>query len=242
VGIYIFITNITRVPAMFEMIFKDAFSFDSFFGGLTGSVILLGVKRGLLSTEAGMGSAPNSAAAAVTSHPMKQGIMQIMSVGIDSMLICSTSAFIILLSKWDLMPNMPGIPLMQLAVSSQVGTWGAYFIGFSVICFSFSAIIGNFGISEPNILYIKNSKKVVKILRIVCLSAVLCGCVVKADLVWNLADIAMAGLAVLNLIVIFILRDKFMVCFKDYLKQRAEGKDPAFKAEDCGIYDATEWK
>lgn len=242
VGIYIFITNITRVPVMFEMIFKDAFSLDSFCGGLAGSAILLGVKRGLLSNEAGMGSAPNSAATAVTSHPMKQGIMQIMSVGIDGILICSTSAFIILLSKWNLMPNMPGIPLMQLAVSSQVGTWGAYFIGFSVICFSFSAIIGNFGISEPNILYIKNNKKVVKVIRIVCLAAVLCGCVVKADIVWNLADIAMAGLAVLNLIVIFVLRDKFMICFKDYLKQRSEGKDPVFKAEDCGMNDTTEWK
>lgn len=242
VGFYILVTNVPQIPAMFGLIFKDAFNFHSFYGGFTGSVVLLGIKRGLLSNEAGMGSAPNSAATATTSHPMKQGIMQIISVTIDTLIICSSSAFTILLSRCDLVPGTAGIPLMQSAVSSQVGGWGSYFIGISVICFAFSAIIGNFGISEPNIMYIKNSKKLATVLRAICLVAVLCGCVVKAALVWHLADIAMAGLAILNLVVIFLLRDRFFVCFKDYIKQRKEGKDPVFKAEECGIYDTTEWK
>lgn len=242
VGLYIFVTNIHHVPAVMEMIFKDALDFKSIYGGWLGSLVLLGIKRGLLSNEAGMGSAPNSAATAVTSHPVKQGLMQILSVTIDTLIICSTSAFMIFLSKWELSPDMAGIPLMQRAVSSQVGHWGAYFIGFSVVCFSFSAVIGNFGISEPNILFIKNNKKVVNTVRIICLLGVLFGAVVDAGVVWNLADIAVAMLATLNLVVIFSLRGKFMACFKDYLKQRKEGKDPVFKAEECGIYDTTEWK
>ena len=242
VGLYIFVTNIHHVPAVMEMIFKDALDFKSIYGGWLGSLVLLGIKRGLLSNEAGMGSAPNSAATAVTSHPVKQGLIQILSVTIDTLIICSTSAFMIFLSKWELSPDMAGIPLMQRAVSSQVGNWGAYFIGFSVVCFSFSAVIGNFGISEPNILFIKNNKKVVNTVRIICLLGVLFGAVVDAGVVWNLADIAVAMLATLNLVVIFSLRGKFMACFKDYLKQRKEGKDPVFKAEECGIYDTTEWK
>lgn len=242
VGLYIIITNITRMPGVFGAILGDAFNLGSFAGGFTGGVVLLGIKRGLLSNEAGMGSAPNSAATADTSHPAKQGIMQIVSVSIDTLMICSASAFIILLSNVPLMPSMAGIPLMQAAVSSQVGSWGSYFVGFSVVCFSFSAIIGNFGISEPNLLYVKNNKKFVNITRAVCLLAVFGGCIVKPQLVWSFAEITMALLAILNLVVIFILRDRFMICFKDFLKQRKEGKNPVFKAEECGIYDATEWK
>lgn len=242
VGLYILVTNITRLPGVFGAIFNDAFDFSSLYGGFAGSVVLMGIKKGLLSNEAGMGSAPNSAATAVTSHPAKQGIMQIISVSIDTLMICSASAFMILLSNVPLVPSMSGIPLMQTAVSSHVGAWGAYFIGFSVVCFSFSAIIGNFGISEPNLLFVKNNQKFVNIARVVCLLAVFCGCIVDAALVWNLAELTMAMLAILNLIVIFILRDRFMICFKDFLKQRKEGKNPVFKAEECGIYDTTEWK
>ena len=189
-----------------------------------------------------MGSAPNSAATAATSHPAKQGIMQILSVAIDTLLICSASAFIILLSNVPLMPIMSGISLMQTAVSSQVGAWGSYFVGFSVVCFSFSAIIGNFGISEPNLLFVNNNQKFVNIIKTIGLLAVFGGCIMEARLVWSIADITMAIIAILNLIVIFILRDRFMACFKDFLKQRKEGKDPVFKAEECGIYDTTEWK
>ena len=242
VGFYILVTNITRVPGVFGAILKDAFDFRSFCGGFSGSVVLLGIKRGLLSNEAGMGSAPNSAATAATSHPAKQGIMQILSVAIDTLLICSASAFIILLSNVPLMPIMSGISLMQTAVSSQVGAWGSYFVGFSVVCFSFSAIIGNFGISEPNLLFVNNNQKFVNIIKTIGLLAVFGGCIMEARLVWSFADITMAIIAILNLIVIFILRDRFMACFKDFLKQRKEGKDPVFKAEECGIYDTTEWK
>lgn len=242
VGIYIFFTNINRIPEVFSLIFRDAFDFKAITGGFSGSVVLLGIKRGLLSNEAGMGSAPNSAATADTSHPVKQGIMQVLSVGIDTFFICSTSAFIILLSKVKLNSEMQGIPLMQKAVSSQVGAWGEYFIAISVVCFAFSAIIGNFGISEPNILFIKEDEKFVKCLRTICLFAVAGGCVLSPKLVWNLADIAMALLAIVNLVAITMLTDKFMICFKDYLKKRKSGKDIVFNATECGIDDTTLWK
>lgn len=240
-GLFIFATNINRFPEILSLIFRDALDFKSVMGGFFGGVILLGIKRGLLSNEAGMGSAPNSAATADTTHPMKQGLMQVLSVTIDTMLICTTSAFIILFSKCDLDPNSAGITLMQQAVSSQVGSWGTYFIAFSVLCFSFSAIIGNFGIAEPNILFIKPSEKLVKILRGICLLAVFGGCVMNAKMVWSLADIAMAFLTIVNLVSIFLLRDKFMLCFKDYIKQRKEGKDPVFKAKECGLNDTELW-
>lgn len=242
VGIYIFFTNINRIPEVFSLIFRDAFDFKAITGGFSGSVVLLGIKRGLLSNEAGMGSAPNSAATADTSHPVKQGIMQVLSVGIDTFFICSTSAFIILLSKVKLNSEMQGIPLMQKAVSSQVGAWGEYFIAVSVVCFAFSAIIGNFGISEPNILFIKEDEKFVKCLRTICLFAVAGGCVLSPKLVWNLADIAMALLAIVNLVAITMLTDKFMICFKDYLKKRKSGKDIVFNATECDIDDTTLWK
>lgn len=242
VGLYIVITNISSIPQMFVMIMKDAFDFKAITGGFAGSVILLGIKRGLLSNEAGMGSAPNSAATADTSHPAKQGVMQILSVGIDTVLICSTSAFIILLSKTPLDPSMNGIPLMQAAISSQVGVWGNYFVAASIILFAFSAVIGNFGISEPNILFIKNNRKFVNVLKVICIFGVCGGCVMSPTLVWNLADIAMALLATVNLVSITMLSKKFMLCFKDYLKQRKEGLEPVFNATENEITDTELWK
>ena len=242
VGLYIVITNISSIPQMFVTIMKDAFDFKAITGGFAGSVILLGIKRGLLSNEAGMGSAPNSAATADTSHPAKQGVMQILSVGIDTVLICSTSAFIILLSKTPLDPSMNGIPLMQAAISSQVGVWGNYFVAASIILFAFSAVIGNFGISEPNILFIKNNRKFVNVLKVICIFGVCGGCVMSPTLVWNLADIAMALLATVNLVSITMLSKKFMLCFKDYLKQRKEGLEPVFNATENEITDTELWK
>ncbi len=242
VGLYIIITNITEIPHMFELIFKNAFDFHSMTGGFAGSVIVWGIKRGLLSNEAGMGSAPNSAATADTSHPAKQGVMQILSVGIDTILICSTSAFMILLSKAPMKPEMNGIPLMQTAISSQVGDWGKYFITVSIICFAFSATIGNFGISEPNVLFIKNSRKVVNILKTICVLGVFSGCIVRPKSVWDLADIATALIALVNLISITLLSKKFSLCFNDYLKQIKSKKELTFNAPENGINDTALWK
>ncbi len=241
-GIFTTLMNIQKVPHMFSLIFQDAFNFKAISGGFAGSVLVMGIKRGLLSNEAGMGSAPNSAATADTSHPIKQGIAQILSVTIDTFLICTTSAFIILLSGVDLSGKIQdGVPLMQHAISLQVGNWGKYFVLFSLAIFAFSAILGNFGVSEPNILFIKNSPKLAKTIRIISIIPIIFGCVVGYKIVWNLAEIAMALIAIVNIISILLLSKKFMICLKDYLKQKKSGKDPVFKGKDCGFENLDYW-
>ena len=142
-GIYIIITNITQVPAALRIIISGAFNLKSIFGGVTGSVLIIGIKRGLLSNEAGMGSSPNAAATADVSHPVKQGIAQILAVCIDTILICSISAFILLLSRADLHSGEIGMPLMQEAISLQLGDWGVHFITISIATFAFSSEFEN---------------------------------------------------------------------------------------------------
>lgn len=242
VGVYIIITNFSKLPDVINCIMSSAFNFKSIFGGLSGSVLLIGIKRGLLSNEAGMGSAPNAAASADTSHPAKQGIAQIFSVFIDTILICSTSAFILLLSGVDLKGDLSGMPLMQKALGTHLGVWGVHFITLSISAFAFSAIIGNFGISEPNILFISENKKLMTILRLMSIFAIIFGCVATASVVWNLSDISMGLIAIVNIITILKLSKKYKICLNDYINQKKQGKDPVFKAEDCGINDTTLWK
>ncbi len=241
-GLYVIITNFGKLPQVFSEILRSAFDFQAIFGGLAGSAMLNGIKRGLLSNEAGMGSAPNAAASADTSHPVKQGIAQILSVFLDTILICSTSAFIVLLSGIDLHTKTIGIPLMQQAIRNQVGEWGIHFLTFSVATFAFSAIIGNFGISESNILFIKDSPKLLKTIRILSILPIIFGCVASASVIWNLADISMAAIASVNIIAIILLSNRYMICLKDYLNQRKHKKDPVFNAPSCGINDTDLWK
>ncbi len=241
-GLYIILTNFSKIPDAFSAILSSAFNFKSIFGGMSGSVLLIGIKRGLLSNEAGMGSAPNAAASADTSHPAKQGIAQILSVFIDTILICSTSAFILLLSGVDLNSSLSGMPLMQKALESQLGIWGVHFITLSVTAFAFSAIIGNFGLSEPNITFIKDSPKLSNAFRLLGIFSIIFGCVATASVAWNLADISMAFIAIVNIITILKLSKRYKACLDDYIKQRKENKEPVFKAEDCGITDTTLWK
>ncbi len=242
VGFYIIFTNFSRIPQVFSLIVSSAFNFQSFTGGLSGSVILIGIKRGLLSNEAGMGSAPNAAASADTSHPAKQGIAQILSVFIDTILICSTSAFIILLSNVNIKGDLTGMPLMQEALKSQLGSWGVHFITLSITLFAFSAIIGNFGYCEPNFLFIKDSPKLIKTIRILSIFPIIFGCVATASVVWNLSDISMALIAIVNIISIILLSNRYITCLKDYLKQKKDHKDPTFNAPACGITDTELWK
>ena len=242
VGLYIVLTNITKLPEVISLIVSSAFDTKSIFGGLGGNVVLIGIKRGLLSNEAGMGSAPNAAACADTSHPAKQGIAQILAVFIDTILICSTSAFILLLSDVNLNTSVLGMPLMQEALYNKLGIWGVHFITLSVSAFAFSAILGNYGICESNILFIKDSPKLLKTIRMFSVFPIIFGCVASASIVWNLSDISMAFIAIINIITILILSKRYKVCLNDYIKQKKEHKDPVFKALDCNINDTQLWK
>ncbi len=240
-GIFITIMNIQKVPQMFGMIFNNAFDFKSIFGGFAGSVMLIGIKRGLFSNEAGMGSAPNAAATADVSHPVKQGLVQIISVFIDTILICSTSAFIVLLSGVDLNCGLNGIPFVQAAVKNQIGPLGIHFITFSVFTFAFTSIIGNYCYIESNVLFIKNSKKLLNFVRATCLLAVFLGSQASFGTVWDLADILMGLLAILNIIAILLLGNTCFKVLNDYINQRKLGKDPVFKPKELGIENTEAW-
>ena len=243
VGLYVTLTNLSAVPAMFRTILEGAFDFQSIIGGFAGSTVLIGIKRGLFSNEAGMGSAPNASASATVSHPAKQGLVQILSVFIDTLLICSTTAFILLLSGVEGVPGkMDGIPYVQAALQSSVGEWGIHFITFSIFAFAFTSLIGNYYYAEANFLFIKNSPVLLNVFRVTCLVAIFLGSQARFDTVWNLADVLMGLMALVNIFSILMLGEIAFRVLDDYRAQKKAGKDPVFKAADLQIYDTDAWK
>lgn len=241
VGLFIIIKNINILPDMFKTIFSNAFDFKAIFGGFAGSAMLIGIKRGLFSNEAGMGSAPNAAATATVSHPVKQGMVQVVSVFIDTILICSTTAFIDLLSGVDLKCGLNGIPFVQEAIKNQIGPIGIHFVTFSIFTFAFTSIIGNYCYAESNILFIKDNKIFLNAFRATCLVAVFLGAISNFDTVWNIADILMGLMAIVNIFAIFMLTGTMKKCLDDYLTQKKAGKDPVFHAKEVGITNAEVW-
>lgn len=242
IGLYTVITNITELPKVFSMIFSQAFDFRAFAGGMAGSAVVIGIKRGLFSNEAGMGSAPNASASASVSHPAKQGMVQVLSVFIDTLLICSATAMMLLLSGVQGESGvLDGIPFVQKAISANVGNWGIHFITLSIFAFAFSSLIGNYYYAESNILFIKNNKKLLFIFRITCLLAVFFGAQADFSMMWNIADITMGCMATVNILVILVLGNTAMKVLKDYEKQKKEGKNPVFKAKDVGIENTECW-
>lgn len=241
-GLYTIITNIPELPKVFSMIFSQAFDFQAFAGGMAGSAVVIGIKRGLFSNEAGMGSAPNASASASVSHPAKQGMVQVLSVFIDTLLICSATAMMLLLSGVQGETGvLDGIPFVQKAISENVGSWGIHFITLSIFAFAFSSLIGNYYYAESNILFIKNNKKLLFIFRITCLLAVFFGAQADFSMMWNIADITMGCMATVNILVILVLGNAAIKVLKDYEKQKKEGKDPVFKAKDVGIDNTECW-
>lgn len=241
VGIFITLKNITILPDMFKSIFQNAFDFKAIFGGFAGSAMLIGIKRGLFSNEAGMGSAPNAAATANVSHPVKQGMVQVLSVFIDTILICSTTAFIVLLSGVDLNSGLNGIPFVQASICNQIGSIGIHFITFSIFTFAFTSIIGNYCYAESNILFIKDNKIFLNIFRVTCLVAVFAGALSSFDTVWNIADILMGLMAIVNIFAIYMLTGTMKKCLDDYLAQKKAGKNPVFNAKRAGINNTELW-
>lgn len=242
IGLYTIIVNISELPYIFSMILSQAFDFQAFAGGMAGSAVVIGIKRGLFSNEAGMGSAPNASASASVSHPAKQGMVQVLSVFIDTLLICSATAMMLLLSGVEGKTGvLDGIPFVQKAVSANVGNWGIHFITLSIFAFAFSSLIGNYYYAESNILFIKNNKKLLFVFRITCILAVFFGAQADFSMMWNIADITMGCMATVNIVVILILGNKAIRVLKDYEKQKKEGKDPVFSAKDVGIDNADCW-
>lgn len=233
-GLGITVTNLNLLPEAFAYIFQSAFDFESIFGGFAGSVIVLGIKRGLFSNEAGMGSAPNAAATASVSHPCKQGLVQTLSVYLDTMLVCTCSAFIVLIffvKSGGTFGDLNGMPLVQMAINSAVGEVGIHLVTFAIFCFAFSSLIGNYFYAEGNIRFITKSNKVLFVFRLTCLAAIMIGCLNNFTLAWNFADITMAFMAMVNLIAIFLLGKWAFRALDDYTAQRKAGKDPNFVSD-----------
>ena len=235
--------NIGEIPAVFALIFESAFDFQSIAGGFAGSVIMLGIKRGLFSNEAGMGSAPNAAATASVSHPCKQGLVQSLSVYIDTLLICTCSAMMVLIfyvQNPEAAQALNGMPLVQMAVNNSVGEFGIHFITFAIFAFAFSSLIGNYFYAESNLRFIKNNPILLFVFRIACLAAIMYGCLNSFDLAWNLADIFMGFMAIINLIAILLLGKWALKALDDYTRQRKAGHDPVFVASSIPGLPETE--
>lgn len=228
-AMYVIIMNLDLIPGVFRIIVSDAFGFDQVAGGTIGSTIIYGIKRGLFSNEAGEGSAPNVAATASVSHPVKQGLIQALGVFTDTILVCSCTAFIILVSGMYTSKSYNGIRLTQNALEAQVGPIGTYFVAIAILLFAFSSIIGNYYYGESNVRFLSKKKSVLTIYRILSGGVmVMFGALASLDLVWNLGDIFMALLTGCNLIAIVLLAPKAIKLLKDYTSQKKEGKNPTF--------------
>ncbi|ALJ21129.1 alanine/glycine:cation symporter family protein [Microbacterium sp. No. 7] len=227
-GLVIVVIHIDRLPAVFAAIFTQAFGPNEVVGATLGYLILTGVKRGMFSNEAGLGSAPNAGASAAVTHPVKQGLVQTLGVYFDTFLVCSITAFIVLVSVPDLANAQRGISLTQGAVVGALGDWANILLSVIIFLLAFSSILGNYYYGESNIEFITPKHGVLLGYRIVAIVAVFLGALVSADVVWNFADGAMGFMALINLIAIALLSGIAFRLLKDYTQQRREGRDPVF--------------
>ncbi|KAF2426773.1 alanine/glycine:cation symporter family protein [Bacillus subtilis] len=241
IALFVVITNITAFPGVIATIVKNALGFEQVVGGGIGGIIVIGAQRGLFSNEAGMGSAPNAAATAHVSHPAKQGFIQTLGVFFDTFIICTSTAFIILL--YSVTPKGDGIQVTQAALNHHIGGWASTFIAVAMFLFAFSSVVGNYYYGETNIEFIKTSKTWLNIYRIAVIAMVVYGSLSGFQIVWDMADLFMGIMALINLIVIALLSNVAYKVYKDYAKQRKQGLDPVFKAKNIpGLKNAETWE
>jgi len=226
----IIILNIEHIPHVLKVIVTSAFGLEQGVGGALGATIMNGVKRGLFSNEAGEGSAPNVAATATVSHPVKQGLIQALGVFTDTLLVCSCTAFVILISGLYDVPELNGIALTQAALDAEIGAWGAVFIAVAILLFAFSSIIGNYYYGEANIRFMTSSRTVLIVYRIFSGGVlVMFGALVSLEVVWGVGDLCMALLTACNLIAIVTLGKYVFRLLDDYRAQKRSGiKEPTF--------------
>lgn len=257
-AVVIIIINIREVPEVFKLIFQSALNLEATFGGIVGSAISWGVKRGIYSNEAGQGTAPHAAAAAEVSHPIKQGLVQGFSVYVDTLFVCTATALMILFTgQYNvahpeggfIVQHIPGVEagpeFTQLAVSQHFPTLGAGFIAISLMFFAFTTIMAYYYIAECNVSFIgKNRSRTILIwlLRVMILGSVYLGCISTAKMAWDLGDIGVGLMAWLNMIAIILLHNKVLKLMKDYNEQRKEGKDPVFNNTSTHFSDVSIWE
>lgn len=242
VALYIVFMNVTEIPAVFTLIVKSAFGLEEAIGGGIGAAIMQGVRRGLFSNEAGMGSVPNAAASANVSHPAKQGLVQSLGVFFDTIVICSATAFIIILADLYSTSEKEGILLTQVSLDVHLGSWAPYFLAIAILFFAFSSIIGNYYYGETNIEFINTHGAWLTAYRFGVLAMVMFGALAQVQLVWNMADLFMGFMAVLNLVVIALLGKTAFKVLDDYTTQRKAGKNPEFFAKNIpGLKNTECW-
>lgn len=244
VALIIVLINIPALPDIFKTIFSQAFDFQAIFGGFSGSCVMFGIKRGLFSNEAGVGSAPNASASADVSHPAKQGLVQVLSVFIDTVLVCSATAFMCMSSGVEPSAELSGAPYIQAALSETLGQFGPIFITVAMILFAFTTLLGNlYYVDQCAVFFLGKvpSKKVQNIYHIIAAIIIFIGASLSADLLWNIADIAMGGMTIINMPVILILGKYAFRALKDYESQRKNGNTPVFKAKNIDLPHKTDY-
>ncbi|AIU30745.1 putative membrane protein [Corynebacterium ulcerans 0102] len=228
IGILVLLLNMEKIPGMFASILEHALGFKEIAGATVGAAFMNGMRRGLFSNEAGQGSAPNAAGTANVSHPVKQGLVQTLGVYFDTILVCSITAFIILLSNPTFGDNVQGATLTQSALAGEVGAWGTHFVTVILFFLAFSSVIGNTFLAQSNIEYFTNSKAVMTTFRIIVMACVFGGAIGPLPLVWALGDTFAATMVVINLIAIVPLGGVAVKLLKNYNQQKAKGLDPVF--------------
>ena len=243
IALIVLVLNISQLPAVLSLIVSSAFGLEQAVGGGIGAAIMHGVRRGLFSNEAGMGSAPNAAATAHVSHPAKQGFIQTLGVYIDTIVVCTATAFIILVST-DIYNSgtYEGINLLQASLSEQIGSWASIFIAIAIFLFAFSSIIGSYYYGETNIQFIKDNKAILYVYRFATMGFVMLGAVAGLGFVWEVADLFMALMTVINLIGIGLLGSVALKVLKDYQDQRKLGLNPTFNPLKLGIKNTEAWE
>ena len=233
-ALVVVIMNIDMLPHVFKLIVTSAFGFEQVAGGGLGATIMVGVKRGLFSNEAGEGSAPNVAATADVSHPVKQGLIQALGVFTDTLLVCSCTAFLVLISGLYTTDGLEGIQLTQASLQAQVGSWGTIFVALAIILFAFTSIIGNYYYGEANIRFLTDKKWALTVFRILSGGAfVFLGAVASFEFVWSLGDLFMALVTLCNLIALAFLSKYAFKLLNNYRDQKRRGiKNPEFHRSD----------
>lgn len=231
-GLLVVFMNLGEIPGMLADIFLGAFGLREFgVGGLMGALII-GMRRGLLSNEAGMGTAPNAGATASISHPAKQGFVQALGVYFDTLLICSITAFIVLLSNPTYGDKTQGASLTQAALAAQLGDWAVHFLTVAIALFAFSSIVGNYYYGESNIRFVTEKRGPMTAFRLIVLAFVFFGAIASLDLLWNTADLLNAGMVITNLIAVALLMPNVLKVLRNYESQRKAGLEPVFQASD----------
>ena len=248
VALIVILINYQNIPPMFLLIFEDAFDFKSIAGGIVGSCLVYGIKRGLFSNEAGVGSAPNASASAKVSHPAKQGLVQTLSVYIDTLILCTATALMCLSTGVARDAAVSGAPYVQNAISTVFGTAGPVFITVAMVLFAFTTLLGNIYYVDNALTFMNNkvkpSKRFMNIFYIACTVVIFVGAIIPMDAAWAMADITMGAMTLINLPTCMILGKHAIACLKDYEIQKKAGKNPVFKASSIDINeeDLDFWK